>query len=168
VADDLRAGEIDGEGHADAPGTELVGDTGELADHVGFESAEVGVDVIDGDAVDPDGGEETAVIVDAGEVGADVPRVEEDAAAGVAAFDGAVEVVPLVDPADGRGGGFDGGLGGEWLFSADDGEKVEGSVEFAAWVGAEDDVAVGLAFGLFAEGVGLGWEFVAGDGEGFA
>ena len=45
---------------------------------------------------------------------------------------------------------------------------MEGAVEFAAGVGAEDDEAVGVAFDFFAEGVGLGWEFVAGDGEGFA
>ena len=45
---------------------------------------------------------------------------------------------------------------------------MEGSVELAAWVGAEDDVAVGGAFVFFAEGVGVGGEFVAGDGEGFA
>ena len=32
--------------------------------------------------------------------------VEEDAAAGVAALDGAVGVVPLIDPADGHGGVF--------------------------------------------------------------
>jgi len=106
------AGEVDGEGHADSPGAELVGDPGELEDHVGLEGAEVGVDVVNGDAVDPDRGEEAAVIMDAGEVGADVPVVEEDAAARVAALDGAVEVIPLVDPADEGGGGFGGGFCG--------------------------------------------------------
>ena len=88
-------------------------------DHVGLEGAEVGVDVVDGDAVDADGGEQAAVVGDAGEVGADVAVVEEDAAAGVAALDGAVEVVPLVDPADGGGGGFGGGFGGEGLLRGD-------------------------------------------------
>ena len=70
------------------------------------EGAEVGVDVVDGDAVDADGGEEAGVLGDAGEVGADVAGVEEDGTAGVAALDGAVEVVPLVDPANGRGRRF--------------------------------------------------------------
>ncbi len=119
MADDLWAGEIDGERDADAPGTKLVGDARELEDHLGLEGAEVGVDVVDGDAVDPDGGEQTAVVGDAGQVGADVTVVEEDAAAGVAALDGAVEVVPLVDPADGGGGGFGGGFGGEGLLGGD-------------------------------------------------
>ena len=119
MTDDLWAGEIDGERHAHAPGTELVRDAGELEDHLGFERAKVGVDVVDGDAVDPDGGEQTAIVGDAREVGADVAVVEEDAAAGVAALDGAVEVVPLVDPADGRRGGFGGRFCGEGLLGGD-------------------------------------------------
>src|ERR1700679_2434084 len=45
---------------------------------------------------------------------------------------------------------------------------MKGSVELAARIGAEDDVAVDASFSFFAEGVGLGREFVAGDGEGFA
>jgi hypothetical protein len=68
------------------------------------EGAQVGVDVVDGASVDADGGEQATVLADAGEVGADVAVVEEDGTAGVAALDGAVEVVPLVDPADGGGG----------------------------------------------------------------
>ena len=156
MADDLRAGKIDGEGHADAPGTELVGDAGELVDHLGFEGAEVGVYVVDGDAVDPDGGQKAAVVVDAGEVGADVAVVEEDAAAGVAALDGAVEVVPLVDPADGGGGGFGGGFGGEWMLRGDQLEEMEGAVEFTARVDSENYVTTGVTFYFLAEGVGVG------------
>ena len=96
----MWAGEIDGERDADAPGSKLVGDAGELENHLGFKGAEVGVDVVGGDAVDPDGGQQPAVGVHAAEVGADVAVVVEDTAACVAPLDGAVEVVPLVDPAD--------------------------------------------------------------------
>jgi hypothetical protein len=102
MADDHGAGEIDGERHLYAPGAELIGDAGELDDHVGLEGAEVGVDVVDGGSVETDGGEQATVFGDAGEVGADVAVVVEDAAARIAALYGAVEVVPLVDPADGR------------------------------------------------------------------
>ncbi len=59
------------------------------------------------------------------------------------------------------------GLVGRGCCEATEFEEVEGAVEFAARVGAEDDVAVSLAFDFFAEGEGFGWEFVAGDGEGF-
>ncbi len=121
----------------------------------GRERAEVGVDVVDGDSVDPDGGEQAAVVVDAGEVGADVAVVEEDAAACVAAFDGAVEVVPLVDPADGRGGGFGSGFRRQGLFGGDELEKMEGAVEFAARVRSQNDKAVCFPFCLRADGEGV-------------
>ena len=38
---------------------------------------------------------------------ADISTLKEDRPAAVAALDGAVGVVPLVDPADGHGGSFD-------------------------------------------------------------
>ncbi len=78
----------------DAPGAKLVSDAGELEDHLGFESAEIGVDVVNRGSVDPYRCEQASVGCDAGEVGADVSVVVEDAAASVAALDGAVEVVP--------------------------------------------------------------------------
>ena len=54
------------------------------------------------------------------------------------------------------------GLLGSGLLGGNKFEEVEGAVEFAAWVSSEDDVTVGVTFYFFAEGVGLGWEFVAG------
>ncbi len=54
MAYDLWTGEIDRERHSYAPGTKLVGDAGELEDHVGLEGAKVGVDVVDSDAVEAD------------------------------------------------------------------------------------------------------------------
>ena len=109
MADDLRAGEIDGERHAHAPGTELRRRCGRTRCIIsGSRVRRSELTLLTVHAVDPDGGEQAAVVGDAGEVGADVAVVEEDAAACVAAFDGAVEVVPLVYPADGRGGRFSG------------------------------------------------------------
>ena len=104
AADALRAADIDGDGEMHSPGAEDVGDADELREKFGRENAGVRVDVVDGAAVDADGGEQAGVVVDAREIGADVVGVEEDRAAAVAAFDGAVEVVPVVDPADGGGG----------------------------------------------------------------
>ena len=54
----------------------------------------------------PTGGQQARVFGDRGEIVAHVAAVEEDAAAGVAAFDRAIGVVPLIDPADGHGGRF--------------------------------------------------------------
>ena len=58
----LRAAEVDGDGDADAPGTERVGDARDLREELGSEDARVGVDVVDSAAVDADGGEQAARI----------------------------------------------------------------------------------------------------------
>jgi len=89
----------------DAPGAERVGDAGDLLEVGGIDELGSGVDVVDVAAVDSDGGKEATVFGDGGEVFANVAAFEEDGPAGVAAFDGAVGVVPVVDPADGEGGG---------------------------------------------------------------
>ncbi len=88
----------------DAPGPHGVGDASELLDVVGVEQSRGSVDVVYVAAVDADGGEQAGVFLDRGEVLADVAGLEEDGTAGVTALDGAVGVVPLVDPADGEGG----------------------------------------------------------------
>ena len=72
----------------------------------GVSSFGFGVDVVDGAAVDSDRSQQARVLAGAGEVAAHLIVVEEDGAAAVAALDGAVEVVPLIDPADGRGREF--------------------------------------------------------------
>ena len=88
----------------DAPGTHGIGDAGQLLEVVGVEQLRRGVDVVDVAAVDADRGQQAGVFGDRGEVFADVAAFKEDGPAGVAALDGAVGVVPLVDPADGHGG----------------------------------------------------------------
>src|SRR5262249_35063536 len=102
------------------------------------EDARIRVDVVDGTAVDAERGEDAGVVVDAGEVGANVVGVEEDGAATVAAFDGAVEIVPVIDPA-----GWGGRLLGfvdvvEGLLAGDFAEEGEDTVEDAAVVAAGD------------------------------
>ncbi len=98
-----------------------------------------GVDVIDVEAVDSDGGEEATVFGDCGQVFADIAVFEKDAGAGVAALDGAVGVVPLVDPAE-----FEGWVGlkrsfGEAVGLCDETQEGERTVKSAAFVAARDD-----------------------------
>lgn len=143
MADYLWTGEIDGKRHADAPGTEGVGDTGELAEHLRLKRVEVGVDIIDGTAVKADGGKEATVLGGSGEVRADVASVEEDGTSGIAALDGAVHVVPLIDPAYGCRGRL--GMVGERVLLRDLLEQVKDAIEFSAVVSSGDhpkDVAL--------------------------
>ena len=100
----LGAAEIDGERDAHAPGAEGLGDARDLRDEIGGEHARVGVDVVDGAGVDAERGQQAAVVADAAQIVARVHVVPEDGASAVAALDGAIEVVPLVDPADRRVG----------------------------------------------------------------
>ena len=67
----------------------------------GSEDVRVGIDVVDGAAVDAERGQQAAVVGDAGEIVAGIQELPEDGSAAVAALDGAIEVVPLVHPADG-------------------------------------------------------------------
>ena len=71
------------------------------------------------------------------EVVADVAVVEEDAAAGVAALDGAIGVIPLVDPADGRGGRFE--VGHDLALFSDLLQQVEDPIKLALLAATGDD-----------------------------
>ncbi len=64
------------------------------------------VNVVEVAAVDADRRQQASVFGNRRKVVADVTRVKEDAASGIAALDGAIGVVPLVDPANGHGGTF--------------------------------------------------------------
>src|SRR5438128_881190 len=65
------------------------------------EKARVGINVVDGAAIDAGRRKNARVSGDAGEIGADAAVFEKDGSACVAAFDAAIEIVPLVHPADG-------------------------------------------------------------------
>ncbi len=60
----------------------------------------IGVDVVNGATVDSDRGEETSVGGSTGQISADISVFEKDRAARVAALDPAIQVIPLIDPAD--------------------------------------------------------------------
>src|SRR5690349_15446905 len=66
------------------------------------EKMRIGVDVVDGAAVDADGSEQTSVRGRTRKVGAHVAVLEKNGAASVAAFDAAIEIVPLIGPANWR------------------------------------------------------------------
>ncbi len=104
TADFLRAGDVHAHGETHAPWAHRVGDSGDALEVVGIEKRRGSVHVVDVAAVDADRGQQARVFGDGREVVADVAALEEDAAACIAALDGAVGVVPLIDPADRHGG----------------------------------------------------------------
>lgn len=61
VSDYHRTRKIDRKGHFYAPWSKLIGNASELEDHVGLKCAQIGVDIVDREAIDPDGGEQTAI-----------------------------------------------------------------------------------------------------------
>src|SRR6185437_5595280 len=102
--DVLRSVDRYGDGDAHAPGTKCIGNARDAADQLRREDTRVGIDIVHRASVDADGGEQPAVVADPAEVVAHGPVLEEDGEAAVAALDAAVQVVPLIDPADRRGG----------------------------------------------------------------
>src|SRR6202034_236802 len=104
TTDDLGA--VDGDGHREthSPGAERVRDARDATNHFRREHLRRRIDIVHGATVDADRGEETRVVTGAGQVCADLAVVEKDGTAGVATLDGAVDVVPLIDPADRRCG----------------------------------------------------------------
>ncbi len=148
AADALGTGDGYAHGETDAPGTHGVGDAGELAEVVGIEELRGGVDVVDVEAVDADGGEEAGIFGDRRKVLTDVAAFEEYGAAGVTALDGAVGVVPLIDPADRHGGvAAPGVLMTEFTRVGRSGsaEKGKRTVKSAALIAARNDEQVVLA-----------------------
>ena len=104
---------------------------------------QVGIDVVDGSAVETDRGEQTAVFRDPVQVRAHMAIVEENAAPGIAAFDASVEVIPLVHPANGRRRSIAGGP--DLLLLCDQFKNAKHAVEFAPVRAAgEHPIAVAL------------------------
>ena len=80
------------------------GDSCHSLKHLRRQKARGVVDIVQIAAVDADRSQQARVFGDRREVIAYVPVVKEDAAASVPALDGAVGIVPLIDPANGHGG----------------------------------------------------------------
>lgn len=123
----------------DAPGTESCRDACELGEGIFPKEARIGVDVVDGAAVDADRCEDMSVIGRAGEIGADAAVLEKNGAASVAAFDAAVEVVPLIDPAERCIGLLEIIEAGYGFVLRNFAQENENAVENASVVGAGDD-----------------------------
>ena len=102
AADPPRAAEVERDGQPHAPRPERLRDARHLRQELGGDDPRVGVHVVDRAAVDADRRHQPGVVAHAAEVVQDVAVLPEDRPAGVAALDRAVEVVPVVDPADRR------------------------------------------------------------------
>ena len=115
------------------------------------------VDVVDGDAVEADRGQQPAVLGDPAQVRAHVAIVEENAAAGVAALDASVEVIPLIDPANGRRRRLR--ARSDELLLRDLLERPENAVEFATVAPAGDHPVVAVVRGKLRnrEAFGRNW-----------
>ena len=83
-----------------SPGTECISDTCELAQHLWSECAEVGVYVVDCAAIDPDRGESRAYSAARVKSLRTWPASKKNPTASISALNTAIEVVPLVDPAN--------------------------------------------------------------------
>ena len=65
-----------------------------------FENPRIGIDVVDGTAVDADGCEQARILSHPGQVGADGALLEKNGWARVPPFNASVQVVPLINPAN--------------------------------------------------------------------
>src|SRR5579871_2945955 len=97
----FRCAQIDRDRELNAPRAKGIRNANELRKVIVVEKTRIGIDVVDGAAVDADGCQKARVRGNARKVRPDVTVLEKYGAAGVAAFDGAVEIIPLIDPSDG-------------------------------------------------------------------
>src|SRR5579871_1057539 len=84
------------------PGTQRVRDLRDLWDKIWRKNLRIRIYVADRAAVDSDGGEHATVLAHAAHIGARIACIPENRSSAVTALDRAVEVVPLVHPADRR------------------------------------------------------------------
>src|SRR5215468_7272282 len=102
----------------------------------------IGVYVVDVATVDADRGEDACVGGDTWIAGENFSVVKEDGATGVTAFDGAVEVIPLVDPANASGRVLNFVDAGKGLAKRDFSGKCKCAIKNAAFVLRGNDYAV--------------------------
>src|ERR1700679_921715 len=95
-----------------------------------------GVDVVNVQSINADRGEQTAVFGNGAEIVADIAAFKENGPAGIAALDRAIGVVPLVDPADGKGGTGVKNPGNFARFSA--AKQIEHTIENARLICADN------------------------------
>src|ERR1700722_5315235 len=90
---------------------------------------QIGVHVVDRDAVDANRSQQTAILRNAPKVGAHMAAIEKNTASGITAFNASVEVVPLVHPANGRSRSF--AVGHNLLLLCDQLKNPKHAIEFA-------------------------------------
>src|SRR6266851_42720 len=96
------AAHIHRDGQLDPPRAKRIRDAYELRKKVGAQDSRVSVDVVYGASVDADRRQQPGVVADASQIAANLAAVKQNGTSRIAALNRAVEVVPLVDPADGR------------------------------------------------------------------
>src|SRR5216683_3771048 len=94
ASDPFGAAQIDGNRQPDAPRAKHIGDASELRKKAVFQNAWIGVDIIDGAPIDPDGGKQTSVITNALQVRANAAILEKDRSPGISALNPAAYNVP--------------------------------------------------------------------------
>ena len=165
MTDHLRARKIDRKRHPNAPRTKLIRDARKLHNHPGLKGPQIGVHVIDGHTIDPNRGQQPAVIRDARQIGANMTVIKKNAATRITPFDTAIEVVPLIHPSNWRRRAFRSRFRGQRLLGSHQCKKMEYAIQLSTRVCTQDDVAMGLAFCFFAQRERLWWEFVTGQTE---
>src|SRR5713101_8291624 len=90
ASDPFGAAQIDGNRQPDAPRAKHIGDANELRKKAVFQNAWIGVDIIDGAPIDPDGGKQTNVITNALQVRTNAAILEKDRSPGISALNPAV------------------------------------------------------------------------------
>ncbi len=136
------ATEINGNREANAPWTEDVGDARELRQEIGLEGMGIGVYIVDGATVDTDRCQQTSVVANPSQVRANFVVLEKNRAASVAAFNAAIQIVPLVGPANRRIGLLDFVDGCKIFAACDLAKQREHAVEDPAVATSGDDEAI--------------------------
>src|SRR5258706_12128814 len=81
-----------------APRAERPRDACHLRNELGRKNAPVGIDIVDGTAVDSERRQQTPVIIHPREIAANMLVLPKNRAPSVATFDGAVKIVPMIHP----------------------------------------------------------------------
>src|SRR5262249_432440 len=96
------------------------------------QNARIGIHVVNCAAIDSDRSQQTGILAHAGKIGATVALIEKNGSTSVSTFDLAVEVVPLVDPAERRVGLLQVVETGNVLAAGNSIEESEDTVENSA------------------------------------
>src|SRR5439155_20370173 len=128
------AGKINRNCQPDSPSAKHIREARQLRDELAGQNPSIGIDVVDHASVNPDRCEQAGVISNLTQFRQHIPSGEENGTPPVAAFDTAVQVVPLVGPTDGSRWILPLVQSIERLVQGDMSEKCENSIRDAAIV----------------------------------